>query len=101
MPHMKRLRLKLAALLIAAMAMLPAHAQPGRYGGARQAPMRPEPASPPPFAEQMRRDMRRGEGAEVAPMTAEERRQLRRDIHEAGRELYRPHGRRGMPPTRE
>lgn len=97
---MNRLYLKLIAVIVVAMTMLPAHAQPGRGGGARQAPMRSEPASAPPF-EQMRRDMRRGDGAPVAPMTTEERRQLRRDIHEAGRELYRPHGRRGVPPTRE
>jgi hypothetical protein len=94
-------RLKLIAVVVAVLAALPAHAQRGRGDASRHPPMRNEPAFAPPFAEQMRRDMRRGEGAEVAPMTAEERRQLRRDIHEAGRELYRPHGRRGMPPTRD
>lgn len=31
---------------------------------------------------------------EQGRMSVEERRQLRRDIHEAGRELYRPQGRR-------
>lgn len=90
--------LKLIAVFVAVLATLPAHAQRGRGNAPRHPPMRTEPA---PLAEQMRRGMPHDAASRAAPMTAEERRQLRRDIDEAGRELYRPHGRRGMPPTRD
>jgi hypothetical protein len=79
-----------------------------------QQPMRPEPvaepgsALPPAVLERQERRERRmrwlratGQD-EFAPsanpgLTIEERRQLRRDVHEAGRELYPDHKRRRRP----
>lgn len=78
------------AVLVAALAAAPACAQHGRRG------------MPPDEAERglmMQQRQHERQGMQPMPvehgrMSVEERRQLRRDIHEAGRELYRPHGRR-------
>lgn len=77
------------AVLVAVLAAAPACAQYGRRG------------MPPDDAERLTMQQRQRERQGMQPMpleqgrmSAEERRQLRRDIHEAGRELYRPHGRR-------
>jgi hypothetical protein len=99
----------LAALLAAA---LPAFAQPGgggRHGGGR---MEREPAERQQWREQMREergDLRRDLRGEYwrhdsaggrcdgpCRMTPEERRQLRRDIDDAGRSLYGRGPRRGQ-----
>lgn len=98
MPDMKLLR-PLLVLVAAAMIAAPALAQRGQ-GQRHEARQAERGAVPPPFAEQMRRGYG-GERARTAPMSAEERRQLRRDIHEAGRELYRPHPQRGPARARE
>lgn len=77
------------AVLLAALAAAPACAQHGRRG------------MPPDDAERglMIQRQRERQGMQPMPpeygrMSSEERRQLRRDIHDAGRELYRPQGRR-------
>jgi len=70
---------------------LPAHAQPGRRGMPPDAAGREQTMMPQRYYE---RQGMQPATPEHGRMSAEERRQLRRDIHEAGRELYRPHGRR-------
>lgn len=92
MPGMKPLR-SLLTFVVAAMVAAPAFAQRGQ-GQRHEARQAERGAMPPPFAERTRRGYA-DEAAHIAPMNAEERRQLRRDIHEAGRELYRPHPQRG------
>jgi hypothetical protein len=101
MPAMNARRWKLLSVLVVALAAVPALAQPGQGQGARREAMRAERGvKPSQFAEQMRRGYG-DETSRVAPMSAEERRQLRRDIHEAGRELYRRHPHRGPSRARE
>lgn len=78
------------------MALLPAHAQMWRHqmqerraDDERTLPARQEA---PPREMDPRQEFR-----PHGQMTVEERRQLRRDIHEAGRELYIRNPRRGPP----
>jgi hypothetical protein len=87
----------LAAALVAA---LPAAAQPGPYG-----PRRGEPGGPGPMHREYRGDPAQREfrnpndpyrgGGRMSP---DERRQLRRDIDNAGRDLYRERPDRPGPP---
>lgn len=85
---MKSTLWKWIAVVAAVTATLPAHARPGH----RQMPERRagEEQSVPPQRPETPRDMQRGE-PQPPPgrMSPEERRQLRRDIDEAGRDLYR------------
>lgn len=82
-------------LAAGAAAQTPQRQQPERNAGG-DGPQRMMPADP--RSEQLsRRDapVRGGDNR----MSAEDRRQLRRDVHEAGRDLYpgrMPHGRREM-----
>lgn len=76
-------------VLVAAFAAVPACAQHGRRG------MPPDDAERALTMQQRQRERQGMQPVyEQGRMSVEERRQLRRDIHEAGRELYRPHGRR-------
>lgn len=85
----------LAAALVLALALPSAHAGRGddrfmaREG---QRPERQERAQREAQQERQfqRRDERGGEGARQQRLSPEERRQLRRDVHDAGRDLYRP-----------
>ena len=98
MSAMKRIVLSsLAGMLVLAVAW-PASAQPG----GRERPHRRErveqaererPAHPHARVQAQSADE---SSAPPARMSREERRQLRRDIHEAGRDLYPPH--RERPP---
>ena len=86
---MKRLVIMvgIAALLAGAS---PSHAQPQGPGGGRRMdqPMRP---MPPPQRDQMppARDFRDAQDPRRGQMSPEERRQLRRDIGDHGRDVYR------------
>ena len=88
---MKRLVIMagIAALLAGAW---PSHAQPQGPGGSRRMdqPMRPMPPMPPPQREPMR-DFRGGDAQDPrrGQLSPEERRQLRRDIGDHGRDVYR------------
>ena len=68
---------------------LPAQAQQGQGGGARFA--RPEPARPAPPQQIPARDagMQQAMPQRDPRMTPDERRQLRRDVHDHGRDVYR------------
>jgi len=99
---MKRLVL-IAGIAAALAAAVPAHAQPapGPGGGGRgmEPPARPLP-QPPPQRDPMppQRDFHGGRDAQDprrGHMSPEERRQLRRDIGDHGRDVYR--GRRPPP----
>ena len=81
------------AVLVAALAAAPACAQYGRRGMSPEGDGR---EATPPMQQRYheRQTMQQGGMPQDGRMSVEERRQLRRDIHEAGRELYRPHGRR-------
>lgn len=87
-----RLRLKWTAVLVAALAAMPAFADRGQRSMRQEGREAPVPMQP--YYE--RSGQARDEEAWRARMSADERRQLRRDIHDAGRELYRPHGRRPL-----
>ncbi len=67
-------------------ASLPAEAQHGQgvRGLGRGAPGRPTPPQQVPARDTTNRDANRD-----ARMTPEQRRQLRRDVHEHGRDIYR------------
>ena len=84
-------RLKWTVVLLAALAAMPACAERG-HRGAREGREALVPMQP--YYD--RSGQARDEEAWRARMSAEERRQLRRDIHDAGRELYRPHGLRPL-----
>lgn len=92
---MKPKRWQWLILIVAQLAMSSAHAQMGH----RQRPPRHQGESdamqfqPRPERE---RDAQREMQPSPARMSPEERRQLRRDIHDAGRELYR---RDSSPPS--
>ena len=89
---MKRLVIMagIAALLAVAW---PSHAQPQGPGGGRRMdqPMRPMPQMPPPQREPTRdfRGDRDGHDSRRGQLSPEERRQLRRDIGDHGRDVYR------------
>ena len=85
---MKPMGWKRLAASLALMAALSAQAQPGR-----PMPPRPHGDGERPMHHQIRadiaqRDALRPEHSHGARMSPEERRQLRRDIHDAGRALY-------------
>lgn len=87
---MKRLTV-LAGVLLALAAGLPAQAQPGdgrhRFERQQQREFRREEVQ----RRQQERDEREGRQGRLTP---EERQQLRRDIREHGRDVYRDHPRR-------
>lgn len=104
---MKTIRHLLLFLLLATGLSLAAQAQPGPGGGRfmrersvdgpRQMPARRDGASGRESRdergfrdERKSRDDRPGNDDRRKPLTPEERRQLRRDIHDAGRDIYRP-----------
>ena len=94
---MKRKPLDCIAVAVLLMATVAAYAQQAEQ---RQMPQRHparERAFPPPRPDQPLQDMQRQEPRQPGRMSPEERRQLRRDINEAGRELYPrgPHRPRG------
>jgi len=68
-----------ALILLTALPAAAQHAQGGR-GIGRGAPGRPTPPQQVPARDTANRDAR---------MTPEQRRQLRRDVHEHGRDIYR------------
>ena len=96
---MKRILIT-AGLVAALIGALPAAAQPGPYG-----PRRAEPGGPGPMHRDFRGDPGQREyrnpndpyrgGGRMSP---DERRQLRRDIDNAGRDLYRERPDRPGPP---
>jgi len=91
---MKRLLImaSIATLLTAAW---PAHAQqpPGNGRRGMDQPMRPMPPMPPPNRDQMPshdfRGTRDAQDPRRGQLSPEERRQLRRDIGDHGRDVYR------------
>ena len=88
--------MKLLVASIALMALLPAQAQ--MWQRHMQQQRADDERAPLPRQDGPQRDVEpRQEFRPPGQMSAEERRQLRRDIHEAGRELYRRNPRRGPP----
>ncbi len=86
---MKRSLLMMSVALLLAAAW-PGHAQPGPQGGRRMdVPTQPMPPQPP--QRDFRGDPRNRDvqDARRNAMTPDERRQLRRDIGDHGRDLYR------------
>ena len=79
--------------LMAALAAMPATAAPFDSGTEIRPFMQNQPSRPDPRREADRpapqRDMRTPGEADRARMSPEERRQLRRDIQDAGRDIYR------------
>ncbi len=77
-----RLLIALGAVALILFASLPAAAQQGQGGRGvgRGAPGRPAPPQQVPARDTANRDAR---------MTPEQRRQLRRDVHDHGRDIYR------------
>lgn len=96
---MKRL-LSLAGILVALAASLPAHAQPGgdnsrrfeRFQQQREIRRQREDRREQSF-QRRQEDGQQGEGR-PGRLTPEERQQLRRDIREHGRDVYRDRPRR-------
>lgn len=79
------------------MALPQAHAQhPQRHAFPLGAGV-DRPQVPPAQVQADRQDGQERGVQPVGRMSPEERRQLRRDIHQAGRELYRPHQPRPLP----
>jgi len=80
----KRL-IALGGIALMLLASFPAMAQQGQGGrGARGAPGRPTPPQQVPARDTTNRDASRD-----ARMSPEQRRQLRRDVHDHGRDIYR------------
>jgi hypothetical protein len=81
----------LSGVVLILLASLPAAAQqaqqPGR-GGGRGAAGRPTPPQQVPVRDATNRDAR---------MTPEQRRQLRRDVHDHGRDIYRDRAGKNRP----
>jgi len=77
-----RFLIALGAVALILLASLPAAAQQDQQGGRRMrgAPGRPTPPQQMPARDTTNRDAR---------MTPEQRRQLRRDVHDHGRDIYR------------
>lgn len=91
----------IAGIVLALAASLPAAAQPVRREGPPPRFQRAQPDRPPPLRELQRRspvDPRQEDAAPAPrpprPLTPEERQQLRRDIREHGRDVYRDRPRR-------
>jgi len=83
-----RVSIALGAVVLILLASLPAAAQQGQGQGGRGmgrgAPGRPTPPQQVPARDTTNRDANRD-----ARMTPEQRRQLRRDVHDHGRDIYR------------
>jgi hypothetical protein len=93
---MKAARYSLLLLMLSVLGLvLPAQAQPGQGGGRflRERPANAQRQVPPRRDEadgQRILDERAADEDRRRELTPEERRQLRRDIHDAGRDIYRP-----------
>ena len=82
-----RFLIALGGVALILLASLPAAAQQqaqGDRGAGRGAPGRPTPPQQVPARDTTNRDVNRD-----ARMTPEQRRQLRRDVHDHGRDIYR------------
>ena len=82
-----RFLIALGGVALILLASLPAAAQQqaqGDRGAGRGAPGRPTPPQQVPARDTTNRDANRD-----ARMTPEQRRQLRRDVHDHGRDIYR------------
>src|SRR5207247_1313498 len=81
-----RFLIAMGAVVLILLVSLPAEAQHGQGGRgiARGAPGRPTPPQQVPARDTTNRDANRD-----ARMTPEQRRQLRRDVHDHGRDIYR------------
>ena len=85
-----RFLIALGGVALILLASLPAAAQQqaqGDRGAGRGAPGRPTPPQQVPARDTTNRDANRD-----ARMTPEQRRQLRRDVHDHGRDIYRERG---------
>ena len=83
------------SVVLILLASLPAAAQQqaqGDRGAGRGAPGRPTPPQQVPARDTTNRDVNRD-----ARMTPEQRRQLRRDVHDHGRDIYRDRSGRNRP----
>ena len=90
-----RALIALGGVLLILLAPLPASAQQeaqGDRGAGRGAPGRPTPPQQVPARDTTNRDVNRD-----ARMTPEQRRQLRRDVHDHGRDIYRDRSGRNRP----
>ena len=86
-----RFLIALGGVALILLAALPAAAQQQAQGGRgveRGAPGRPTPPQQVPARDTTNRDAR---------MTPEQRRQLRRDVHDHGRDIYRDRSGRNRP----
>jgi len=84
-----RFLIALGGVALIVLASLPAAAQQGQgsRGLGRGAPGRPTPPQQVPARDTANREANRD-----ARMTPEQRRQLRRDVHDHGRDIYRERG---------
>lgn len=90
-----RFLIALGGVALILLASLPAAAQQqaqGDRGAGRGAPGRPTPPQQVPARDTTNRDVNRD-----ARMTPEQRRQLRRDVHDHGRDIYRDRSRQNRP----
>ena len=90
-----RFLIALGGVALILLASLPAAAQQqaqGDRGAGRGAPGRPTPPQQVPARDTTNRDVNRD-----ARMTPEQRRQLRRDVHDPGRDIYRDRSGRNRP----
>ncbi len=90
-----RFLIALGGVALILLASLPAAAQQqaqGDRGAGRGAPGRPTPPQQVPARDTTNRDVNRD-----ARMTPEQRRQLRRDVHDHGRDIYRDRSRQSRP----
>jgi hypothetical protein len=84
-----------ALVLLASLVSLPAAAQHGQGGGRYAGPGRP---TPPQQASQRDMKQQQRDANREARMTPEQRRQLRRDVADHGRDIY---GGRPPPPPNQ
>jgi hypothetical protein len=90
-----RFLIALGGVALILLASLPAAAQQQAQGGrdvGRGAPGRSTPPQQVPARDTTNRDANRD-----ARMTPEQRRQLRRDVHDHGRDIYRDRSRQNRP----
>ncbi len=91
-----RVLIALGGVVLILLAALPAAAQQaqsqGGRGMGRGAPGRPTPPQQVPARDTTNRDANRD-----ARMTPEQRRQLRRDVHDHGRDIYRDRAGQNRP----
>jgi hypothetical protein len=90
-----RFLIALGGFALILLASLPAAAQQqaqGDRGAGRGVPGRPTPPQQVPARDTTNRDVNRD-----ARMTPEQRRQLRRDVHDHGRDIYRDRSGRNRP----